>query len=1161
MKRTDIRKILIIGAGPIVIGQGCEFDYSGVQAVKALKKEGYEVVLVNSNPATVMTDPERADRTYVEPLTVDSLHEIIRRERPDAVLPTLGGQTALNLAMELDKAGILRRYRVELLGASAEAIARAEDRQRFKAAMRELGLDMPKSGSAHSLDEARAVAEAIGTWPLIIRPGFTLGGTGGGIAHDADEFARIVAGGLEASLNTEVLIEESLIGWKEFEMEVMADKAGNAVIVCSIENMDPMGVHTGDSITVAPIQTLTDREYQAMRDDSIAVLRKIGIATGGSNVQWAVDPKTGRRIIIEMNPRVSRSSALASKATGFPIAKIAALLAVGYTLDEIPNDITGETLAAFEPALDYVVVKIPRFAFEKFPGASTALGTQMKAVGEVMAIGRTFKQAYLKAVRSLEAPLKYHDEASYDPWFRRELAEIAAFREMMRNNRIIECSNNRMDGEGERQETRDATCGAGSSPVSRLAPNQSPLSSPTHSTIRPFDHSIISPALLRQAKVFGFSDREIAEAVGCAEAEIRAARLAAGIRPVFGEVDTCAGEFKAKTPYYYSYYGWEIGGNNRIIECSNDRMNGEGERQETRDATCGAGSSPVSRLTPSLAPLQSLTPNQSPVSSPNHSTNRPIDHSIISSPRPRIMVLGGGPNRIGQGIEFDWCCCHAAFALKQRGYEVVMVNSNPETVSTDYDTSDRLYFEPLTFEDVMEIYDREGCDGVIVQYGGQTPLNLAQRLKAAGARIVGTSPDDIDRAEDRDFFKRLVEEVGVKQPASGIAHSVADAHRIAAEIGYPVLVRPSFVLGGRGMAIVSTDAELDKYVAEAVAAAEGKPILIDKFLEHAIELDVDCVSDGETTVVGAILEHVEAAGCHSGDAAAVTPPRSLAPETVAEVKRYAHAFAKRLHIVGLMNIQLAVTQEKGVQTVWMIEVNPRASRTVPFVSKAIGVPLADVAARCMVGEKLSDIGFTEEVIPPYTSVKEAVFPFVKFPGAEVALTPEMKSTGEVMAIDDDPEIAYFKSQLAAGSPLPKAGEVFVSLRDEDKAAGVELVRELVRLGYGVYATRGTSTRLWEAGIASKAVFRISRGRPNALDLLKAGRVKWVVCTTEAGNEATEDNARLRSGAVAAGVPLTTTLDGFRAAVRGLAEDEAFGGTGVRTLQEYHALASPARGNF
>ena len=1054
MKRDDLKRILIIGAGPIVIGQGCEFDYSGVQAVKALKKEGYEVVLVNSNPATVMTDPDRADRTYIEPLTVDSLHEIIRRERPDAVLPTLGGQTALNLAMELDRTGILRRYRVELIGAQAEAIARAEDRQLFKAAMRDLGLDMPKSGSAHTLEEAKAVAETIGTWPLIVRPGFTLGGTGGGIAHDADEFTRIVTGGLEASLNREVLIEESLIGWKEFEMEVMADRAGNAVIVCSIENMDPMGVHTGDSITVAPIQTLTDREYQAMRDDSIAVLRKIGIATGGSNVQWAVDPETGRRIIIEMNPRVSRSSALASKATGFPIAKIAALLAIGYTLDEITNDITGETLASFEPALDYVVVKIPRFAFEKFPGASTALGTQMKAVGEVMSIGRTFKQAYLKAVRSLEAPLRYHDESSYDPWFRRELAELEEFRAYL------------------------GTCGGLSG---------------------------LDDAVLRQAKVFGFSDREIAAAVGCSEPEVRARRVATGLRPFFGEVDTCAGEFKAKTPYYYSTYGWaEI-----TTETSASR-----------------------------------------ISSVSSATRFP--GGIGASSR-RIMVLGGGPNRIGQGIEFDWCCCHAAFALKERGYEVVMVNSNPETVSTDYDTSDRLYFEPLTFEDVMEIYDREKCEGVIVQYGGQTPLNLAQRLKAAGARIVGTSPDDIDLAEDRDFFKKLVEEVGVRQPASGIAHSIEDAHRIAAEIGYPVLVRPSFVLGGRGMAIVATESELDRYVGEAVAASEGKPILIDKFLEHAIELDVDCVSDGETTVIGAILEHVEAAGCHSGDAAAITPPRSLAPETVAEVRRTAHEFAKRLHIVGLMNIQLAVTTENGGQTVWMIEVNPRASRTVPFVSKAIGVPLADIAARCMVGEKLADIGFVREVTPAYTSVKEAVFPFVKFPGAEVALTPEMKSTGEVMAIDEEPELAYFKSQVAAGSPLPKSGEVFVSLRDEDKEAGVGIVRELVRMGYGIYATRGTSTRLWEAGIETKAIFRISRGRPNALDLLRAGTVKWVVCTTENGNEATEDNARLRSGAVAAGVPLTTTLDGFRAAVRGLAEEDSFGGTGVRTLQEYHAM--------
>lgn len=1036
MKRTDIKKILLIGAGPIVIGQGCEFDYSGVQAVKALKREGYTVVLANSNPATVMTDPDRADRTYIEPLSVDSLHEIIRRERPDAILPTLGGQTALNLAMELDRAGILRRYRVELIGADTAAIARAEDRQQFKDAMRELGLDMPRSGSAHTLAEAEAVARTIGSWPLIVRPGFTLGGTGGGIAHDPQEFTAIVNRGLEASLNSEVLIEESLIGWKEYEMEVMCDRAGNAVIVCSIENLDPMGVHTGDSITVAPIQTLTDREYQAMRDDSIAVLRKIGIATGGSNVQWAVNPANGRRIIIEMNPRVSRSSALASKATGFPIAKIAALLAVGYTLDEIPNDITRETPSCFEPALDYVVVKIPRFAFEKFPGADISLGTQMKAVGEVMAIGRTFKQAYLKAVRSLEAPLRYHDASAFDPWFRRELAEISAFKVYLQS----------------------------------------------------FAGGELPADVLRQAKVMGFSDKEIAAAVQSGEDAIRARRIAQGLRPHFGEVDTCAGEFAARTPYFYSSYSW--------------------------DDTVGVSPAPAAVKT-----------------------------------KKRIMVLGGGPNRIGQGIEFDWCCCHAAFALRERGYEVIMVNSNPETVSTDYDTSDRLYFEPLTFEDVMEIYEREQCDGVIVQYGGQTPLNLAGRLKRAGANIVGTSPEDIDRAEDRDFFKALVAETGMKQPASGIARTAADARRIARELGYPVLVRPSFVLGGRGMAIVSCEDELDRYVNEAVAAAEGKSILVDKFLENAVELDVDCVSDGETTVVGAILEHVEAAGCHSGDAAAVTPPRSLSDETVAEVKRYAHIFAERLHVVGLMNLQLAVRGDG----LWMIEVNPRASRTVPFVSKAVGVPLADIAARCMVGEKLRDIGFTSEVVPPYTCVKEAVFPFVKFPGAEVALTPEMKSTGEVMAIDTDSEIAYFKSQIAAGSPLPKSGDVFVSLKDEDKAEGVELVRELVRMGYGIYATLGTSTKLWENGIESQAVFRISRGRPNGLDLMRLKRVRWIVSTAEPGRESSEDNARLRSGAITLGVPLTTTLAGFRAAVAGLAEDGPFAGSlAVCTLQEYHS---------
>ena len=1088
-KRTDIRKILVVGAGPIVIGQGCEFDYSGVQAVKALKREGYEVVLANSNPATVMTDPERADRTYIEPLTADVLHEVIRRERPDALLPTLGGQTALNLAMELSKSGVLRRYRVELIGADADAIARAEDRNLFQGAMRELGLDLPRGGSAHTPEEARAVARAIGSWPLVVRPGFTLGGTGGGIARDAASFDAIVARGLAASLNGEVLVEECLEGWKEFEMEVMRDRAGTAVIVCSIENLDPMGVHTGDSITVAPIQTLTDREYQAMRDDSIRVLEKVGVATGGSNVQWAVDPRSGRRVIIEMNPRVSRSSALASKATGFPIAKIAALLAVGYTLDELPNDITRKTPACFEPALDYVVVKVPRFAFEKFPGADITLGTQMKAVGEVMAIGRTFKQAWCKAVRSLEAPLRYHDLSRFDPWFRREIAEVAAFKVFL-GSKVRRFAGSKV------RRTKSAKGGE-------------------------------EAQLLRQAKVFGLSDAEIAEACGTTEDTVRSRRLALGIRPEFRAVDTCAGEFEAATPYFYSCYGW--------IDPVSDlksQVSSRKSKSQTSD-------------------LQPGTSNRQPGTSDRRRS------------RGRVLVLGGGPNRIGQGIEFDWCCCHAAFALRERGFEVVMMNSNPETVSTDYDTSDRLYFEPLTFEDVMEVYEREGCDGAIVQLGGQTPLNLAARLEAAGVKVLGTSPRDIDRAEDRDEFQALVAEAGVKQPPSGIAHSVADARRIAAKLGYPVLVRPSFVLGGRAMAIVSTPEELEKYAAEAVAAAHGKPILVDKFLDHAVELDVDCVADGRRCVVGAILEHVEAAGCHSGDAAAVTPPRSLAPETIADVERIARVFAEKLHVVGLMNIQLAV--RKG--EVWMIEVNPRASRTVPFVSKAVGWPLADVAARCMVGETLDDILGPETPDAergaagaprsasksPYYCVKEAVFPFARFPGADVALTPEMKSTGEVMAIDADPEIAYFKSQVAAGSPLPKGGDVFVSLRDEDKAEGVELARELARLGYGIYATLGTSTALWAAGIKSKAVFRISRGRPSALDLLREKAVGWIVSTAETGHEATEDNARLRTAATAAGVPLTTTLAGFRAAVAGLSENGPLGETAVRSLQEWHAL--------
>ena len=1097
MKRTDLRKILIIGSGPIVIGQGCEFDYSGVQAVKALRREGYEIVLVNSNPATVMTDPEMAEATYIEPLTVDSVAAIIRKERPDALLPTLGGQTALNLATGLAKSGVLAECNVEMIGANAEAIARAEDRNLFKAAMSELGLDIPKSGSAHSLDEALAIAAEIGSWPLIIRPGFTLGGTGGGIAHDEKEFRDIVTRGLEASLNHEVLIEESLIGWKEFEMEVMRDKAGNAVIVCSIENMDPMGVHTGDSITVAPIQTLTDREYQAMRDDSIRVLEKIGIETGGSNVQWAVNPETGRRIIIEMNPRVSRSSALASKATGFPIAKIAALLAVGYTLDELTNDITQVTPACFEPALDYVVVKVPRFTFEKFPGADRRLGTQMKSVGEAMAIGRTFKQAYLKAVRSLEAPLAGHRAESFDPWFKAQLAEIEAFR------KFLSLSVESRESSGCR--SANVEC-----------------------------RSLQDANLLRQAKVFGFSDKEIAEAIGSDEMTVRRNRIALGIRPAFGEVDTCAGEFEAKTPYYYSYYGWGTEGT----------LGTKG--------TLGTDSS--SQLSP-----------RSPLSQPA---------------RHKIMVLGGGPNRIGQGIEFDWCCCHAAFALRKRGYEVVMVNSNPETVSTDYDTSDKLYFEPLTFEDVMEIYEREKCDGAIVQFGGQTPLNLAERLAAAGVNVLGTSPHDIALAEDRDFFRALVEEVGVKQPPSGIAHTVGDALKIADEIGFPVHVRPSFVLGGRGMAIVYHEDRLREYVEEAVKISEGKPILIDKFLTHAIELDVDCVSDGEKTVVGAILEHIEAAGCHSGDAAAVTPPVSLSDKTIAEVESIACKFAERLHVCGLMNIQLAVKDGE----IWMIEVNPRASRTVPFVSKAVGWSLAGVAARCMAGEKLNvanvemlpianvnsqldtgnigtgNIGNTGNIKPRYYCAKEAVFPFVKFPGADITLTPEMKSTGEVMSFGPDAATAYYKSQIAAGSPLPHPGQggVILSVRDEDKADVVLLANTLDKLGYEIWATRGTSTLLWKAGIESNALYKIPLGSPNALDLIRLGKVKWIVNTREDGEMSAHDSLKIRSAATLAGVPVTTTLAGFAEAIKGIAAVEHAHTAAPLSLQEWHALIEPSR---
>ena len=1101
MKRTDIKKILLIGAGPIVIGQGCEFDYSGVQACKALKAEGYEVVLVNSNPATIMTDPEMAPHTYIEPITPESIHEIIRRERPDALLPTLGGQTALNAAMEVAKQGILRRYNVEMIGADADAIARAEDRELFKEAMARLGLDMPVSVSCHTMAEAKAAAAKIGSWPLIIRPGFTLGGTGGGIAHEEAEFETIVQRGLDASLNSEVLIEESLLGWKEYEMEVMRDRKGNGVIVCSIENLDPMGIHTGDSITVAPIQTLTDREYQAMRDDSLRVLEAIGISTGGSNVQWAVNPKTGRRIIIEMNPRVSRSSALASKATGFPIAKIAALLAIGYTLDELRNDITRETPSCFEPALDYVVVKVPRFTFEKFPAADPHLGTQMKSVGEAMAIGRTFKEAFQKALRSLETKhmgfgadeknemfFPVLDHAQWDAvrtmeWNDEELAEAISHPGADRIFQVHEAF--RRGWSVERLFELTAIDRWFLRHLAELQQFESFIAG--YGTVAAF---AADRAAFAQAKSMGFSDAQIAYLLKAKESDVRAARLAANLRPRFGAVDTCAGEFKAITPYYYS--------TNQVTDV------------------------------PAVA--------------------------VTDSAKKKIMVLGGGPNRIGQGIEFDYCCCHAAFALRKRGFEVIMVNSNPETVSTDYDTSDRLYFEPLTLEDVMEIYDREKCDGVIVQFGGQTPLNLAQKLRAAGALVIGTSPDDIDRAEDRDFFKALVSEVGMHQPPSGIAHTVAEAVQVANEIGYPVLVRPSFVLGGRGMAIVYKEKYLVKYVEEAVRAAEGKPILIDKFLEHAIELDVDCISDGETTVIGAILEHVEPAGCHSGDSASVTPPQMLSEAVIDRCRAYAHEFAQRLHVCGLMNLQLAVTTDKatGEQTIWMIEVNPRASRTIPFVSKAIGVPLAGYAARCMAGEKLVDIGFTQEVKLPYTCVKEAVFPFVKFPGVDITLTPEMKSTGEVMALDYDRHIAFFKSQLAAGSRIQPKGTLFLAVKDEDKDDVVPLARKLQAMGYEIYATCGTSTKLWENGLKSHAIYRISRGRPNVLDLINEKKVQWIVSTSEPGAEAMVDDIRMRAAAVVHGVPISTTVAGFEASVSGLEDYTRFGELSVCTLQEYHA---------
>lgn len=1083
-KRNDIKKIMIIGAGPIVIGQGCEFDYSGVQACKALKAEGYEVVLVNSNPATIMTDPGFADRTYIEPLSADIIHEIIRRERPDAILPTLGGQTALNLAIELYDLGVLKRYNVEMIGANYEAINKAEDRQLFKRTMKEIGMEMPMSGSAHTMQEAEAVAETIGTWPLIIRPGFTLGGTGGGIAHNKEEFMAIVSRGLFESKNSEVLIEESLLGWQEFEMEVMRDKKNNAVIVCSIENFDPMGVHTGDSITVAPIQTLTDKEYQKMRDDSLKVMRAIGVDTGGSNVQWAVNPANGRRIIIEMNPRVSRSSALASKATGFPIAKIAALLAVGYTLDELINDITGETPACFEPALDYVVVKIPRFTFEKFEKADKTLGTQMKSVGEAMAIGKTFNQAFQKALRSLEIGKagfgsdgkdeKYHacDDRTLKDNLRTPYADRVFYihEALLRGMSVDEIYDlSRIDRYFLRH-LRDLVLFENE--LKSVAKNLDGLKSDAN--------------LFLQAKELGFSDKQIGFLLGATEDEVRKARKEIGLIPTYQAVDTCAGEFFAKTPYYYSTYSF--------------RKKGE-------------------------APLK-------------------------TDKKGSIMVLGGGPNRIGQGIEFDYCCVHASFALRELGYECIMVNSNPETVSTDYDISDKLYFEPLTIEDVLHIYEREECMAAIVQFGGQTPLNLARRLQENGVKILGTQPDSIEFAEDRDRFQKLIEELHIKQADSGIAYKEEDALKIAEKIGYPLLVRPSFVLGGRGMVIAYNKEMLERYIKDAVEISEDSPILIDKFLNNAVEVDVDCIADGKISVIGAIMEHVEPAGIHSGDSAALIPTITLSEEVLSTIRRHTHELAMRLNVCGLMNIQYAVYNNE----VYIIEANPRASRTAPYVSKSIGVPLVKYAVRSMLGETLQSIGYTEEIIPPYYSIKEAVFPFSKFIGADIFLSPEMHSTGEVMGIDNNKGLAYLKSQIAAGGKLPESGNIFVSLNNSDKEKAIPYLKDLSSLGFNIYATEGTSTLMREHGIKSNAIFKISKGRPNLVDLLNDNMIQWIIMTRQEGEDALKDEIKTRSIAILKGVPMTSTLSGLIAATDGLQEKADYGRFEVYSLQEYHRKA-------
>jgi len=1047
-KRTDLKSILIIGAGPIVIGQACEFDYSGAQACKALREEGYRVILVNSNPATIMTDPEMADVTYIEPITWQVVEKIIEKERPDALLPTMGGQTALNCALDLAKSGVLAKYKVEMIGASKEAIDKAEDREKFKTAMTKIGLGSARSAMAHSMEEAQQVQAMIG-FPVIIRPSFTMGGSGGGIAYNQEEFVEICKRGLEASPTHELLIEESLIGWKEFEMEVVRDKKDNCIIVCSIENLDPMGVHTGDSITVAPAQTLTDKEYQIMRDASVAVLREIGVDTGGSNVQFSICPEDGRMVVIEMNPRVSRSSALASKATGFPIAKVAAKLAVGYTLDELANDITGgKTPASFEPSIDYVVTKVPRFAFEKFPTADSHLTTQMKSVGEVMAIGRTFQESFQKALRGLEVGVdgmnqrttdreelerelgepgperiwfvgdafengftldEVHALTHIDPWFLAQIEDIIQI-EMKLDDMVL---NN--------------------------------LNAPT----------------LRELKRKGFSDRRLAKLMKTTESEVRARRHLLSIRPVYKRVDTCAAEFSTSTAYMYSTYEEECESN--------------------------------------------------------------------PSSKPKIMVLGGGPNRIGQGIEFDYCCVHAALALREDGYETIMVNCNPETVSTDYDTSDRLYFEPLTLEDVLEIVAIEKPVGVIVQFGGQTPLKLARDLEANGVPIIGTSPDMIDAAEDRERFQMLLQDLGLKQPPNRTARTEPDALRLAEEIGYPLVVRPSYVLGGRAMEIVHEPRDLERYMREAVKVSNDSPVLLDRFLNDAIEVDVDALSDGDEVIIGGVMEHVEQAGVHSGDSACSLPPYSLSCEVQDELRRQTKLMAKGLNVCGLMNVQFAIQHD----IVYVLEVNPRASRTVPFVSKATGLQLAKIAARCMAGQSLASQGVTKEIIPPYFSVKEAVFPFNKFPGVDTILGPEMKSTGEVMGVGKTFEEAFVKSQMAASVKLPTSGKVFISVKETDKSKVVAIARDLHEAGFIILATRGTAATISAASIPVTTVNKVTEGRPHIVDMIKNKEISLIINTVDEKRQAINDSRSIRTSGLAARVTMYTTIWGAEAAAVGI----------------------------